>query len=1342
MNTTVQPTAAPAALVPRRLLTDDLQSVPRLRHGVILFADIAGFTRLTENAHRNEGTRGVEQLTGYINQVLSDLVDAALSAAGDVLKFGGDAILVAFDADGDDHASVLSALHAASLMRDSITQHRRGPLRSVSLHLGLAFGEWHEMIAGSSGVRREHFVWGEAVTSAMSAADGDHSMPRLCCPAQLLPVNVRRQFTRVARGTYDFAPARRGQHPHAILTNPTSHAVGDLASLWDFLPVELRNPEMINGFNPARSAEHRRVATVFGFWKAPKDIDDPEKCATLLDAITDLVHSASQSSAGLWVRSDPSGDRQKLLVLFGAITSATDDVDRSLQFAEALHDGFLALREAFPSLRLSAGVATATVFTGVVGNVRRREFTAMGEGVNLAARLAAKAPNHATLCDQYTLNEASHFQFVPAGTLQLKNVRKPTPVFSPTAFVEHDSEDFKRATVEHPGAMRECLRFWSNGQRYIAVAVDPGADSHRFMGHFRERIGVEPDDVEVIEFSPIDESVPGQAIGRLLEKLRPGHSLPDMLGGERVARLISRLGPEAAARELTRDVGALTSHRTLVVLEHFERVAGLDRSVIVETLSRSRARVVAVEHVRPHLSEASISGECLRLGAVTREELAEVFSELLSPAVSSRGLVELLHKRSQGAPKVACALLRHLVSRGLATRTRGKRPVWLLRNADAIDIPNGLRALYLQKIDRLTGERRSVLRAIAVLGDAATIPGIRALCEALAADVLSQCLTSLANEGLVESRKVDSEDQIAIADPTCRQAVYETMSYHLRDEYHLRAALISRSTRRPDPAQIGEHLYRAREAESGRWLEQAARKARRHWSLGRARMFLRWALLARQGLFKPDFPAVCPPFPDHPTGRDLKLFEALAETLRLEGHYKDASRIHAWISRISRHAGRLELSCHHQLMSARLDWYSGHYVKSGRQAKAIFKMARRLKSTSLAAQAAFLLGETCRRTGRVDASLNALLEACSLAEAIGDRTILADALNALGLLHWNCGRLSDARNCFVRALQLFGKGGDPTRRGQVANNLGILHEELGQLPQAQRYYERAFKVFERTGIRRHRAYSLGNLANLHRHAARYERARSAYEEVDSELRTMGEAHAAAYTVGNLGDLVRDFGDLPTARELYDRTLHFAVKAHDEELRAECLARIAHVHLLESRHDSAHRLIRRALRSARAARSREFVLCAQLLAIESELDRKPASALLKRIKAIMDDATQLGLLYYQLWTVYTVARIEKRLGDKASSQSRVAAGMAKAHRSGYAWWELRLAVEGMDALYTRNFRTRCSRRAIELRNDFLAGIGDPAVRLRFAELPLIRAISTYENDLASRVDLTSEPSKTA
>lgn len=1327
MSTLPNNVPALTALVPRRIIAAGDWSSVRPGRGVILFADIAGFTRLTENARRSDGTRGIEELTAHINDLLGSLVDAALATGGDVLKFGGDAILVAFDAAGDEQDAVARSLRAATLMRRSIARHRRGSLRSVSLHLGLANGTWSEFIAGAQGERREHFVWGKAITAAMTAADGNHRLPRIYCPARLLPEYDLEKIVRISAGVYEVDSGRGELHRcnHAI-----EDVDADASPLWDLLPPELRNGELIGQFDPARSAEHRRVATVFGFWKAPRQFKDPDQCVELLHEITALTHSASESAHGMWVRSDPSGDKQKLLVLFGATQSATDDVDRALHFADALKRGFESLRRPFGSLKVSIGVATATVYTGFAGNRRRREFTVMGDGVNLAARLAAKSPGFSILTDQDTLNEASLFRFKSAGILALKNVRKPTPVFQPIGTSSTESSGLDHDVVDHPNAMADCLRAWSVGQRQIHLVADSGVDARRFIGQFRDRIAIEAADTKLIEFAPADGSRPGQGIRRMLEALSIGPHDPDALDEARIVRLISRSGRETTALDIIRRIGALPRTIPLLVLDHSERVTDLDWTIIRGLSLQGDSGIITVEHEAGRNHSGPDDNDAIGLGVVTCEELASILSKMLFPAIPARGLVQLLHERSQGSARVARTLLSHLIARGLATQTRGKRPVWQLPNADAIDIPNGLRAHYLQSIDRLPSEQRLVLRSIAILGDGAGPLAIASLCEELPADRIAICLDQLSRLGLVHRSEETTNARVTITDPTCRQAVYETMSHQMREALHRKAANLAIASRATDPGTIGEHLFRARDPEASRWLIKAASRARKFWSLGRARLYLRWALLSRRGIFKPEYALICPPFPNLPSAKDARLFESLADVLRLEGQYRDAGKIQHWLSRVAKSSSKPELSGHHRLMAARLDWYAGRYATSGRQASSILRLARRLKNSTLAAQAAFLLGETCRRTGRTNAGLKALLEAETLADASGDRKLLADTLNALGLLHWNCGRLTEARTCFLRALNLFAKGGDSSRRGQVANNLGILHEELGQLPQAERYYERAFKVFERTGIRRHRAYSLGNLANLHRHAARYERARAAYEEVDSELRAMGEAHAAAYTIGNLGDLARDFGDLETARVLYNATLQFAAKSGDEELRAECLARVARIHLVEGRPDLTRRLLRSAERSARLAKSREFSLNALLLGIEADLDRKPPTALLERLEKISEEAELVGLLYYKLWARYTRARLELRCGNFTVAQKLIREGALTAHRSGYTWWELRFAVAGSDHSFRLSLRSQCRNRAAGICREIASGIGDPAVLSRFNNLALVRAIPSSDTHVSA------------
>lgn len=64
-------------------------------HGSVVIADVTGFTKLTENLSK-KGTSGVELLTKCINSFFSKVIDLVLQFEGDVIKFAGDSLIIAF----------------------------------------------------------------------------------------------------------------------------------------------------------------------------------------------------------------------------------------------------------------------------------------------------------------------------------------------------------------------------------------------------------------------------------------------------------------------------------------------------------------------------------------------------------------------------------------------------------------------------------------------------------------------------------------------------------------------------------------------------------------------------------------------------------------------------------------------------------------------------------------------------------------------------------------------------------------------------------------------------------------------------------------------------------------------------------------------------------------------------------------------------------------------------------------------------------------------------------------------------------------------------------------------
>ena len=88
-----------------RIAVDWLRDAPTLRtrsyEGTLVFADISGFTDLTEALARR-GQEGAEEIAGVVDAAFAELIRRAYAHHADLLKFGGDAILLLFQ--GENHA--------------------------------------------------------------------------------------------------------------------------------------------------------------------------------------------------------------------------------------------------------------------------------------------------------------------------------------------------------------------------------------------------------------------------------------------------------------------------------------------------------------------------------------------------------------------------------------------------------------------------------------------------------------------------------------------------------------------------------------------------------------------------------------------------------------------------------------------------------------------------------------------------------------------------------------------------------------------------------------------------------------------------------------------------------------------------------------------------------------------------------------------------------------------------------------------------------------------------------------------------------------------------------------
>ena len=157
--------AALSPYVPRlalEWLADTPGDAVRRIPGTLAFVDISGFTRLTEIL-AGRGKAGAEELTGFLDAIFAELLGITYAGGGELIKWGGDAVLVWFTGDG--HAD--RAVDSAWRMQRAIT--RSGRLKTsagaatLRMSVGIHSGEFHFFSVGAR--HRELVVTGPAATA-------------------------------------------------------------------------------------------------------------------------------------------------------------------------------------------------------------------------------------------------------------------------------------------------------------------------------------------------------------------------------------------------------------------------------------------------------------------------------------------------------------------------------------------------------------------------------------------------------------------------------------------------------------------------------------------------------------------------------------------------------------------------------------------------------------------------------------------------------------------------------------------------------------------------------------------------------------------------------------------------------------------------------------------------------------------------------------------------------------------------------------------------------------------------------------------------------------------------
>lgn len=1201
--------------------------------GTIVFADLSGFTRLSERLART-GREGAELLVEAINTCFAALLADAWRAGGSLLKFGGDALLMWFA--GPHHAArACASAHAMRRTLRDVGRIRAGGSQVVlRMSVGVHSGEYQMFLVGGS--HREFLIAGPATTTAVTmethASAGQilispataAILPAGCLGAELAPGVLLARAPEISLGDPQEVP------------RPPNGAVGACLS------TEVRAHVSSVGAAP----EHRTATVAFiQFGELDRLIagDGPDAAALALDELVRHVQEAADRYQVCFLGSDATADGGKLILSSGAPRVLGDDEERML----------LALRavvEAEPQLPIRIGVNRGHVFMGEVGPPYRRTYTAMGDTVNLAARLMAQAPWREIYATRGVLERARwrlHSTPVPpfhvkGKTRAIEAWRLGTARGSGTPAALDDSLPLigRERELELLGSAVRGAR--AGAGTLIELVGETGCGKSRLLGEARRLAS----DMRLVHATceaytqqtpyaawrePLrqllrarSDDPPERVLARLTAELedhapdlRPWLPLLAIAFGVAapVTAQVEQLAPEARAAKL-RDVvlqflAPALVVPTLVQIEHAHLMDGGSSSLLdalAATLDASAWIVLVTRRDSDHGFVATP-----REGRVTRIALAALSLEqsrlLAQEAPEAASLpphvVEAAVQRAEGSPEFLLDLL--------AAAAAG---------AGAGELPDSVGSAAVARIDALDPSDRALVRRASVLGVAFQPLHLE--------QVLTQDMP-IPDERVWQRLSGmfarDPDGRVRFTRPNVQEAAHASLPFKLRRELHATVAhRIERDEAEADPAALSLHFLLAGEpARAYTYALQGARLATERFShADAARLYRRAIEAGRQAGMLSD-PAHVPALAD--------AWEQLGDALRCTGEPAAAALALSAARRLLREdpIAQARLAHRHAEVAERTESLTDAVRWLMRSLRCLEGVEGDAATVLRARSLSFLAGVR-NRQGRWSQSVALCRQAIAQAESVGELAALARACYTLDWALFELGR-GDAATHSQRALEIYRQLGDPEHESTVLNNLGMFAYFDGRWDDAVTLYREAGACSERAGKPGDVAFTDCNVGEILSDQGRLEEAGVYLERARRVWSATGDRQSVAFV-----DVLRGRLQVRTGRAQEGRLLLAAAMGDLRRFKIDAYADFAQTLIAEAEAfagDPSRALS--IVDEALAASERQLPLRGRLAAV-ALARRGQREESLGRLRQALADAREQGSDYDVALTIETLAML--------------------------------------------------------------------------------------------------------
>lgn len=1101
------------------------RSLPERMRGSALFADISGFTPLTEALRLEYGPqRGAEVLTAHLDRVFAAMIDALDRFGGNVVYFSGDAITAWLDQDDGRRAVAGGLAMREALAEAGSIQTPTGATVTLALKVAVAVGDVRRAMVGDPSIQlidvlagslldqlaeAEHQAEGGQVLldeSAMGLVDGG-----IVAAASVFKAPSQRVYAIVDRLTVDV--------PEAVAPEPPPLDAEQVRP-W-LLPVVY---ERISTGRGEFLAELRSAFPIFIRFSG-LDFDGDPAAIEKLGAFVTRVQRTFNSYGGNVLQLTLGDKGAYLYGVFGSPVAHEDDAVRAATAAlDVMGQGGSPGNDA-----LQIGIAHGPLRSGTYGHQKRRTFVCLGDAVNTAARLmSAAAPGQIFVTDAVRAAAGDGFVWRALAPLELKGKAASVQAAELVESLARMSGRRTRYDLPLFGRRQELdtlevafAAALASHRSIVGIAAEAGLGKSRLVAEFvrtaRRRevlvafgecqsFGVNTsyqvwreivyrlldiDDAGEVsrQVSAVDEAL--TRIERSLARRAP--LLADVLGIPIADNdLTSRFDAKLRKSSLEDLLSICLRHRAgreplVIVLEDCHWLDALSRDLL-QVLVRNTAghRVLFVLAYRPagtpggglgleRLEEfREIALGELDPGAI-RAVIAAKSAQVFGAASTTDALADLVAARSEGNPFYAEELLNYIASQGVAPSD--------VRALNELQLPDSLNSIVLSRIDGLAEDPRRTLKVASVIGRvflADMLPGVYP-----DLGTLGTVLQQLDELKALDLINLDQEASLSylFRHVVTQEVTYASMPFGFRADLHRR---------------IGEHIERS----SADNLEPQLDLLAHHYWLGddttKKRDFLRRAAVS--------------------AGRRYANAAAIEYGERLLTLETGADRAETLL----RLGKVLELT--------------GDWVRAEAVATEALAIAESHADRALGARSESALAEIARKQGHYDDARVRLESATATFRALGDEAGLGVALHVTGTIAAQRGEFDAAREAYLASHSIRKRLGDDAALASLHSNLAIVAQYSGDYVAARTENQNALDIRSRIGDRWGIGVSQNNIGMVALLEKNHAAARPHFEEAIRLCQEAGDPWMVALARNNLGNAARELGDRTLAKASYAASL--------------------------------------------------------------------------------------------------------------------------------------------------------------------------------------------------------------